>query len=91
MAYVCTFYVNWRSYERPLQPRSSPVLSPGREKEVNIMKTNFNTFVQKHLKISIKEEDILSIHKLRKRHDGIEPVIVKFARNSTKRAVMEET
>ena len=56
--------------------------------EENTMKTNFNTFVQKHLKISIKEEDILSIHKLRKRHDGIEPVIVKFARNSTKRAVM---
>ena len=27
-ASTCTFYVNRRSYERPLQPRSSPIFSP---------------------------------------------------------------
>ena len=28
MASVCTFYVNWRTYERPLQSRSSPNIGP---------------------------------------------------------------
>ena len=56
--------------------------------EESIMKQNFIKFVEDKLHVNISESEILAIHKLHKRKDGTEPVLVRFVRNSTKRSVM---
>ena len=37
----------------------------------------------------MEENEILAIHKLRKRRDGIKPVLVKFSNNSAKVQIMK--
>ena len=52
------------------------------------MKNNFVKFASERLKVKIEGPDIIAIHKLKKRPDGMEPVLVMFGYNSVKREVI---
>ena len=58
------------------------------QKEEAIMKSNFVKFASERLKVKIEGPDIIAIHTLKKRPDGMEPVLVKFGYNSVKRDIM---
>ena len=58
--------------------------------EETIMKNNFINFASVKLKVSVKEKDIVAIHKLQKRRDGVEPVLVKFTTSTMKRCIMSQ-
>ena len=51
---------------------------------------NFIKFAESKLEVKVKDSEILAIHKLRKRRDGIEPVLVQFSHNTIKRSLMKE-
>ena len=57
--------------------------------EESIIKENFVKFCQSKLAITMEGNEILAIHKLRKRRDGIEPVLVKFNNNAAKVQIMK--
>ena len=56
--------------------------------EEEVMKDKFIKFAEEKLKLQIRRDEISAIHKLRKRKDGIEPVIIRFTNSSAKRQVM---
>jgi galactitol-specific phosphotransferase system IIB component len=56
--------------------------------EENSMKQNFINFTQAKLQVIIRKEEIMAIHKLQRRRDGVEPVLVRFVSNNTKRSIM---
>ena len=58
------------------------------QKEEAVMKNNFVKFASERLKVKIEGPDIVAIHTLKKRPDGMEPVLVKFGYNSVKRDIM---
>ena len=58
------------------------------QKEEAVMKSNFVKFASERLKVKIEGPDIIAIHTLKKRPDGMEPVLVKFGYNSVKRDIM---
>ena len=46
--------------------------------ETTMMKTNFDSFAEKKLRVSVNEIEITAIHDLQKCKDGSMPVIVQF-------------
>ena len=55
------------------------------QNEEIIMKNTFINFANQKLQVTVRPEEIGVIHKLKKRRDGVEPVLVQLTSNSVKR------
>ena len=55
----------------------------------SMMRDNFIKFADEKLNVKIMDHEILAIHKLPKRKNDTEPVLIKFSRNCTKRNLMK--
>ena len=77
---------NERSSPETLVPEEDDSMSTLNE---GIMKTNFIKFAESKLSVSIKDDQIVAIHKLKKRRDGITPIIIKFTSNAAKFQIMK--
>ena len=59
--------------------------------EESMMRDNFIKFADEKLNVKIMDHEILAVHKLPKRKNGTEPVLIKFSRNCTKRNLMKKS